>query len=57
LSHGNENGNIDFHMHDGLLFHLGKLCIPNGERNDLSREAHTSRISEYFGVEKTLANL
>lgn len=57
LSLGNEVGNHDFHLHDGLLFHLGKLCIPNGERNNLIREAHTSRISGHFGVGKTLANL
>jgi len=54
---GNEVGNNDFHVNDGLLFHLGKLCIPIGERNDLIREAHTSRISGHFGVGKTLANL
>jgi len=41
---GNEVGNIEFHVNDGLLFHLGKLCIPIGERNDLIREAHTCRI-------------
>ena len=57
LSQDNENGNIDYHMHDGLLFHLGKLCIPIGERTNLIREAHTSRISRHFGVGKTLANL
>lgn len=27
LSHGNINGNIDFHVHDGLLFHLGKPSV------------------------------
>jgi len=57
LSLGNANINIEFHINDGLLFHLGKLCIPNGERNDIIREAHTSHILGYFVVGKTLANL
>jgi len=57
LSHGSENGNIDFHMHDGLLFHLGKICIPNDKRNNLIREDHTSHILGHFGVRKMLANL
>jgi len=53
---GNEVGNNDFHVDDGLPFHLGKICIPIGERNDLIRESHTSCISGHFGVDKTLAN-
>ena len=57
LSLGNENENIDFHMHDGLLYHLGKLYIPKGERNDPIREDHTYCILGHFGVGKTLANL
>lgn len=44
LSNGNENGNIDFLVHDGLLFHSGKICIPIGEMNYLIREAHTYHI-------------
>ena len=57
LTLGNGNRNIELHMHDGLLYHLGKLCIPKGERSDLIREAHTSHISGHFGVGKNLANL
>lgn len=50
LSLGNEVGNHNFHMHDGLLFHLGKLCISNGDRNDLNKEAHTSCIHPILGL-------
>jgi hypothetical protein len=30
LSHGNQVEELDYHMHDKLLYHLGKLCIPQG---------------------------
>ena len=32
LSEGNQVEEKDYHMHNNLLFHLGKLCIPQGER-------------------------
>ena len=33
LSQGNQNEELDYHVHNSLLYHLGKLCIPQGERN------------------------
>ena len=32
LSEGNQVEERDYHMHNNLLFHLGKLSIPQGER-------------------------
>ena len=28
LSQGNQVKELDYHMHDNLLYHLGKICIP-----------------------------
>ena len=28
LSQGNQVEELDYHLHDNLLYHLGKLCIP-----------------------------
>ena len=32
LCQGNQVEELDYHVHDNLLYHLGKLCIPWGER-------------------------
>jgi hypothetical protein len=55
LVHGNKQS--DYYMHDNLLYHLGKLCIPRDERVNVIREAYTSLISRHFGVGKTIAQL
>ena len=47
----------DFHLHDGLLCHLGHLCVPSSERAKMIWEAHYSRTVGHFGVEKTVAVL
>ena len=52
LSEGNQVEEKYYHMHNNLLFHLGKLCIPQGERLSVMREAHSSLISGHFGVRK-----
>ena len=57
LSQGNQNEELYYHVHNNFLYHLGKLCIPQGERNNTTREANTSLISGHFGVGKTVANL
>lgn len=41
---------LDYHVHDKLLYHLGKLCIPQSERVNLIGEARTSLIAGHFGV-------
>ena len=33
LSQGNQIEELDYHVHNNLLYHLSKLCIPQGERN------------------------
>jgi len=57
LSQGNQVEELDYHMHDNLLYHLGKLCIPQGERVNIIREAHTSLIAGNFDVSKMVAHL
>ena len=57
LSEGNQVEERDYHMHNNLLFHLGKLCIPQGERLSVMREAHSSLIVGHFGVRKIVAHL
>ena len=52
---GNET--VDYHLQDGLLYSLDKLCVPKGEHLQLIREAHTSKVTWHFGVGKTVANL
>ena len=44
-------------MYRNLLYHLGKLCILQGEINTIIREAHTSLIARHFSVGKIVANL
>jgi hypothetical protein len=57
LCHSNHVEELDYHVHNSLLYHLGKLCIPQGERINIIREAHSSLIAGHFGVGKTVANL
>jgi hypothetical protein len=42
--------NVDYHLQDGLLYKMGKLCVPKEERVQLIREAHTSKVVGHFGV-------
>jgi hypothetical protein len=48
---------IDFHIHDGLLCHIGYLCVPTRECAKMNWESHYNRMSGHFGVEKTMAIL
>jgi hypothetical protein len=57
LRHGYQNEELNYHIDDKLLYHLGKICIPQSERVHVIREAHTSLISGHFGVGKTIAQL
>ena len=57
FSQGNQVEELDYHLHENLLYHLGKLCIPQGERVNIIREAHTSLIVGHFGLSKTVAHL
>ena len=43
LSQGHQVEELDYHVHVNLLYHLGKLCVPQGERVNVTREsAHFS---------------
>jgi hypothetical protein len=57
LCHSNHVEELDYHLHNNLLYHLGKLCIPQGERINIIREEHSSLIAGHFGVGKIVANL
>lgn len=57
LSQGHQVEELDYHVHDNLLYHLGKICVPQGKRVNITRETHTSLIVRHFGVSKTVANL
>jgi hypothetical protein len=55
--HSNQVEELDYHVHDKLLYHIGKICIPRGERVNIIREAHSSLIAGHLGVGKIVANL
>ena len=55
LTHGSQVDN--YHLQGKLLYHLGKLCIPTGERVHVIWEAHTSLVSGHFGIEKNLCHV
>ena len=42
----------NFHLQDGLLCHLGHLCVPSREREKLIWESHYSQVGGHFGVDK-----
>jgi hypothetical protein len=46
-----------FHIQDGLLCHQGHLCVPTSEREKMIWEAHYSRVTRHFGIEKTMVIL
>ena len=39
LSHGKQVEELDYHVKYQLLYHLGKLCIPQTERINIIQEA------------------
>jgi hypothetical protein len=47
----------NFHLQDDLLCHLGHLCVPSSEHAKMIWEAHYSRVTGHFRVEKTMAVL
>jgi hypothetical protein len=42
----------NFHLQDGLLCHLGHLCVPSSERMKMIWEAHYSQVAGHFGMSK-----
>ena len=57
LRHGYQNEELNYQINDKLLYHLGKICIPQSERVHVIIESYTSLISGHFGVGKTVAQL
>jgi hypothetical protein len=51
------DGKVDYHLQNGFLYNLKKLYVPKGERFQLTREAHTSKVARHFGVGKTVSNV
>jgi hypothetical protein len=47
----------NFHLKDGLLYHLGHLYVPSSEHVNLILEAHYSRVEGHFGIEMTVVVL
>jgi hypothetical protein len=46
----------NFHLQDGLLCHLGHICVPSSEHVKLIWEAHYSQVAGHFGV-KTIVEV
>ena len=44
-----------WHVIYGLLYKLDKICVPKGERLQLIREDHISKVVRTFGVGKTIS--
>lgn len=42
LTKGIHNEEVEYHLHNNILYHLGKLCIPRDERVNVIWESHTS---------------
>jgi hypothetical protein len=57
LCHSNQVEELDYHAHHKILYHLGKLHIPQGEKVNITRKAHSFLIVGHFGVGKTMDNL
>jgi hypothetical protein len=53
-----ENVVVDnFHLHNGLLCHMGYICVPLGERAKMIWESHYSRVAGHFNIENIVAML
>jgi hypothetical protein len=47
----------NFYLHDGLLCHLGHICVPSSEQAKMNWEAHYSRVVGHFSIENTVVML
>jgi hypothetical protein len=48
---------IDFHIQDGLLYHLSHLCGPASEREKIEWESNYIRMPRHFSMEKNMVIL
>lgn len=51
------NNTIYYHLQDGLLYKLDKLCVPKDEKLFSIREDHTSKFEKNFVVDNIVGNL
>ena len=42
----------NFHLQDGLLCHLGHLCVPSRQRVKMISKSHYIQVAGHFGVDK-----
>jgi hypothetical protein len=47
----------NFHIQDGMLCHLGHLCVSASECEKMIWESHYSRLERHFGMDKTMVIL
>jgi hypothetical protein len=47
----------EYHLQDGILYKMEKLCIPWDKKVQLMIEAHTYRVEGNFCMTKTIVNL
>jgi hypothetical protein len=40
----------NFHLQDGLLCHMGHICVPSSEQAKLIWEAYYSQVAGHFGI-------
>jgi hypothetical protein len=48
---------IDFHIRDRLLCHLGHICVPASEHENMIWESHYSHMEGHFSMEKIVVVL
>ena len=54
LMNGTQTEKLNYHINDNLLYHLGKIYIPQSERVHVIRESHTSLISSHFSCRQDI---
>jgi len=55
---GTSEFSSDFHLQNGLLYRMGRLCIPQEDtRICLIREAHILKVAGHFGASQIVSNL
>ena len=47
----------NFHLQDGLLCHLGHICVPSSEKAKMIWESHYNLVAGHFDIEKTVVML
>ena len=56
LTNEKHNEEVNYHVYNNILFHLGNHCTPRYKRVNVIREAHTSLMFCHFGEGKQHLN-